>query len=42
MAEALRRFAGLPQETEQETGQGEAGVRPVGNVPPHEINAAAE
>jgi acetyl esterase/lipase len=46
MAQALRRFAGLPQETEQETeqetGRGKAGVRPVGNVPPREINAAAE
>jgi len=37
MAEALRRFAGLPEEA----GLGEAGVRPAPNVAPQEINAAA-
>ena len=36
MAQALRRFAGLPEATE-----GEAGVRPDGKVPSPEINAAA-
>jgi cation diffusion facilitator CzcD-associated flavoprotein CzcO/acetyl esterase/lipase len=36
MAQALRRFAGLAQDTEAE-----ASVRPSPNVPPQEINAAA-
>jgi cation diffusion facilitator CzcD-associated flavoprotein CzcO/acetyl esterase/lipase len=38
MAEALRRFAGLPQDM----GQLEAGVRPDRTAPPPEVNAAAE
>jgi cation diffusion facilitator CzcD-associated flavoprotein CzcO/acetyl esterase/lipase len=38
MAEALRRFAGLAEET----GQGEAGVRPARILSPQEINVAAK
>jgi hypothetical protein len=38
MAEALRRFAGLPRKT----GEGDEGVSPGRNVVPQEVTAAAE
>ena len=37
MANALRRFAGLPQQT----GEGDAGARPDRQASPREVNAAA-
>jgi hypothetical protein len=38
MAEALRRFGGLPQKTEE----GDEGASPSRNVLPQEVTAAAE